>query len=239
MKNVLITGGTGGIGSACVKLFAENGYDTALLYRSDDAMADELAGRYGTVCFKCDLSTDEGLTEAGNKVLEYFPSGFDVLVNNAGISGFGTVSDISLSEWNRMMSVDLTSVFYFTKIISAGMLSRKRGSIVNVSSIWGISGASCESHYSAAKGGVISFTRACASEFGPSGVRCNAVCPGLIDTKMNARLSDAEKEEFLGGVALGRAGRPEEVASLIYYLASDASSYVTGQVICADGGFLI
>lgn len=239
MKKVLITGGTRGIGYECVRLFAEAGYDTAVIYRSDDRSADELRKKYGTVCYKSDLCDASQAESAADRILCDFSDGFDVLVNNAGIAQRKMICDISNEDWDRMMAISLTTPFLLIKKFSPFMIRRGQGRIVNVSSVWGEHGASCEVHYSAAKAGLIGLTKAAAKELAPSGVLVNCVCPGVIDTEMNSELSDEDKAMLCEEIPLGRFGTAEEVAKCVFFLSEISSSYLSGQIISPNGGFYV
>ena len=234
MKKVLITGGSGGIGSEIVKLFAKDGYAVYFTYNNSYDEAIALQKETNATPIKCNLSTSEDISSMKNAI-----GSVDVLVNNAGISQFALFTDISEADWDNMMDVNLKSAFLVTKLFLPDMISKKWGRIINVSSMWGISGASCEVHYSASKAGLIGLTKALAKEVAPSNVTVNCVAPGIIDTKMNARLSQEDKKDFEDSVPLMRSGKPEEVASAILFLASEQSSYITGVVLPVDGGYTI
>lgn len=239
MKKVLITGGTRGIGLECVKLFAENGYDTAVIYRSSDEAAAKLKNEYGTECYKCDLSDRESIERTVEEILRDFPDGFDVLINNAGISLRKMICDTTNDDWDKMIAVSLTAPFVLTKLFSPFMIRRGQGRIINVSSVWGEHGASCEVAYSAAKSGLIGLTKACAKELGPSGVLVNCVCPGVIDTEMNSELGPDDRSCLCEEIPLGRFGSAREVADCVFFLSEISSSYITGQIISPNGGFCV
>lgn len=234
MKKVLVTGGSGGIGSAIVKLFAKNGYAVYFTYNNSYDEAIALQKETNATPIKCNLKNSADISSLKNVV-----GSLDVLVNNVGISQFALFTDISEADWDNMMDVNLKSAFLVTKLFLPDMISKKWGRIINVSSMWGISGASCEVHYSASKAGLIGLTKALAKEVAPSNVTVNCVAPGIIDTKMNARLSQEDKKDFEDSVPLMRSGNPEEVASAILFLASEQSSYITGVVLPVDGGYTI
>jgi len=163
----------------------------------------------------------------------------DCLVNNAGIAQQKLMTDITTEDWIRMVATNLSGTFYCCQAVLPGMIRRKAGAIVNLSSIWGLTGASCEVHYSAVKAGILGLTKALAKEVGPSGIRVNCVAPGVIETEMNAALSDETRAALAGDTPLQRLGTPEEVAECIYFLASDKASFLTGQVLSPNGGFVI
>ena len=239
----LITGGSRGIGAACVRLFAENGYAAVFLYRSSDekahALVEELRGRgLDAECRRCDVADGNQVRETVSDILRLYHH-IDVLVNNAGVAHIGLLTDMSEADWNTVFSTNIGGVFHMTQAVLPGMISRRQGSIVNVSSMWGETGASCEVAYSAAKAAVIGFTRALAKEVGPSGVRVNCVSPGLIDTDMNAELDEDALRDLADETPLGRIGTAEEVARAVLYLAGDGASFITGQVLGVSGGLQI
>ena len=237
MKNVLITGGTNGIGRAVVDVFLKNGYRVFVFYKSDDITADELK-KLGVNTYKADISDFEAVSDAVLDILEKY-SHIDVLVNNAGIAEQRLFVDITPADWKRMCDVNLDGVYNVTSCVVKNMIKNGKGSIVNVSSIWGQYGASCEVHYSAAKAGVIGFTKALAKELGLSKIRVNAVAPGIIDTNMNGHLSDEDIEEIVKEIPVGRVGTAIECAELIYFLSSEDASYITGQTIGINGGWAL
>ena len=229
MSVVLITGGSGAIGAALVREFAATD-DVIFTYNTNREQICDNA-----VSLQMDVADANSVREAVERVLKEF-SRIDVLVNNAGISLIKPFLDTTAEEWQRMLDVDLTGVFNVTKAVVPSMVSRKSGAVVNVSSVWGVHGASCETAYSAAKAGVIGFTKALAKELGPSGITVNAVAPGVLDSPMNsAHLSEQELSELAEETPLGRLGMPEEVARAVRSLAENR--FITGQVLGVDGGF--
>lgn len=233
MKRVLVTGGSRGIGAAAVRAFAAAGYDVTFLYLRSTAAAEALASETGATALRLDVGDGEAVANA------LADARFDILVNNAGVSSFSLLTDLSDAEWRRTMAVDLDGAFYCAKAVLPGMISRKWGRIINVSSMWGLVGSSCEVHYSAAKAGLIGFTKALAKEEGPSGITVNCVAPGVIDTEMNAALTPDTVASLVEETPAGRLGTPEEVAKLILFLASEDAAFITGQVICQSGGLVI
>ncbi len=231
MEHVLITGGSRGIGAATVRAFAEAGYEVSFFYLRSGQAAETLAAETGARAIRCDAADPAAVLAA----VEALPP-VNVLVNNAGISHVGLISQISPAEWDRLFAVNVKSVYNTVRAVLPAMLARQAGAIVNVASMWGQAGASCEAAYSATKGAVIALTQALARELGPSGIRVNAVSPGVIATEMNAHLSPAELRELAEETPLGRIGRPEEVAEAILYLAR--AEFVTGQNLPVNGGFL-
>ena len=239
MKTVVITGGTRGIGRACVELFAENGYNVVFGFQNSDALANEICEKYNNVIsVKGDISTEIGNKALFDCALNNFGTVVAVVLN-AGISHLGMLCDEGEDEYNRIFNTNFKSVFLGCKEASKIMVSNKSGAIVTVSSMWGQVGASCESLYSASKSAVIGFTKSIAKELAPSGIRVNCVCPGVIDTEMNAVLSPETLTELAEETPLGRLGTPKEVAEAIYFLASENSSFITGQILGVNGGMII
>ena len=241
-QTVLITGASRGIGRACAAAFARKGYGVAACYHQNEAAArsllDELsAAGCDAALFRADLSAEAQAVRTAAQALERFGH-IDVVINNAGIAQQKLLCDITAEDWARMLGVNVTGMFYICRALLPQMIRRKYGRIVNVSSIWGISGASCEVHYSAAKAAVIGFTKALAKVVGPSGITVNCIAPGVIDTDMNAQLDPESLEALRLETPLGTLGTPEDVARLALFLASEGAGFITGQVIAADGGFL-
>lgn len=238
MNTVLISGGSRGIGAAAVRLFSKNGWRVIFLYRNSERAAAEIARETGATGYLCDVCDPAAVEAVRARVLALFGH-VDALVSNAGISGFGLLTDCTDVKWREMLSVHLDGAFHLTRAFLPSMISRKSGAIVLVSSIWGVSGASCEAPYSAAKAGLIGLSKALCKEVGPSGIRVNCVCPGVIATDMNAALAPSDLRALETETPLSRIGRPEEVAEAIYFLASDRASFITGQTLCVDGGFVV
>lgn len=231
MPHVLITGGSRGIGAAAVRAFVRSGYAVSFLYEKNDAAARALADETGAAALRCDVADPEAVAAAVAAIPPV-----DVLVNNAGISHVGLISQISPEQWDRLFAVNVKGVYNTVRAVLPAMLQKQSGAVINVSSMWGQAGASCEAAYSATKGAVIALTQALARELGPSGIRVNAVSPGMIETDMNAHLSEEDKAALAEQTPLGRVGRPEEVAEAIVYLAR--APFVTGQNLPVNGGFL-
>ena len=240
MKNVLITGGSRGIGAECVRMFARNGYKVAFTYNRSENRALELSSQFAACAIKCNLEKEEDIISAVNQANSFFDSGnIDILVNNAAMSEIKMFSDISSDDWQKMISVNLTAPYVFSREVLPYMIHQKKGRIINISSMWGQVGASCEVHYSTAKAGLIGMTKALAKELGPSGITVNSVAPGIISTEMNAHLSKAEEELLTSEIPVSRFGTVTEVASAILFLAGEDASYITGQIIGVNGGMVV
>lgn len=239
MKTALITGGSGGIGSAIVKEFIQAGYAVAFTYYNGEqranALIEELSGS-PVLAIKTDVTAEGEVQSALSKTVQKFHR-LDVLVNCAGISHTALLQDETPETYATVMDTNLKSTFLFCKAAAPYLISQKQGSIVNVSSVWGVTGACMESLYSASKAGMIGLTKALAKELGLSGITVNAVAPGMIDTPMNAQYSKEEVEDFTQSLAIPRMGRGDEVAKAVRFLAE--STYITGQVLAVDGGLLI
>lgn len=242
-KTVLVTGATGGIGEAFCRTFAKDGLNIAIHYSSSEEKAEllckELEKEYGVVAvpFKADFTKNEEVKALADNVTKAFGK-VDVLVNNAGVAYqnlFQLADDKKIKE---VFDINLMSALSLTKEIIPSMISSKWGRIINISSMWGIAGASCEVHYSAAKSALIGFTKALAKEVGPSGITVNCVAPGFIDTKMNGNLDEDAVKEIIDATPVGRAGTGEDVAGLVRFLASGEAGFITGQVISVDGGYI-
>ena len=238
MKVVLITGGSRGIGRAMVELFASNGYSVAFTYKNSENQAKNLAESTGALAIRADSAVEADVKRTVYTVIDAFGK-IDCLINNAGISSFSLFTDLSLEQWNEMLSVNLTGAFLYSKEVIPGMVSRKQGRIINISSMWGIVGSSCEVHYSTVKAGLIGMTKALAKELGPSGITVNAIAPGMIDTEMNAHLAAEDVEAIKEETPLMKIGQPIDVANAAFFLASDSASFITGEVMNLSGGFIV
>ena len=229
MKKALITGGTGAIGSALCEAFSK-AYEVIFTYNTDEKGARELEQRLGARAVKCDISHREQVKALAEKC-----GGCQVLINNAGISEIALFSDITPEKWDRMIDVNLTGAYNVTYAMLPYMIHNKDGAIINISSVWGVHGASCEVHYSAAKAGLIGFTKSLAKEVGPSGIRVNCIAPGVIQSEMNAHLSAEEMQELIDSTPLMKIGTGRDVAQAALFLAE--AGFVTGQTLGVDGGF--
>ena len=238
MKTALVTGATGAIGSAICRRLAQDGVTVAVGYRSDPQAAETIAAQIGGVAVYCDVADPKSVRSAVDNVLEKFCQ-LDILICNAGVAWRGLLQDMTDEEWQRVMTVDLSGVFYCCRAALPSMISKKTGQIVTISSMWGEVGASCEAAYSAAKAGVIGLTRALAKEVGLSGVRVNCVSPGVIAGGMNQILEPQDLTALAEDTPLGRIGTPEEVAAAVSFLCSDNAAFVTGQVLGVSGGFIV
>ena len=235
---ILITGGSRGIGKALVERFSTPENPVAFIYRSSHEAAKELSERYGAIAICADVSDPTEAKNAATKALEAL-GGIDVLINNAGISQIKLFSDITDEDWDKMMDTNLSSAFYLTRAILPAMISQKSGRIINIGSMWGKTGASCEVHYSASKAALRGMTMALAKEVGPSGITVNAIEPGVIMTDMCAGFDEQTLSSLADETPLCRLGQPSDVSELAYFLASDKASFITGQIIGVDGGFAI
>lgn len=242
MKNVLITGATGGIGSVIAEAFAKGGYNVALhtFSKPDEAKtkAEELAKNFGVKTFsiQADVSKENQVKSMFEEIEKNFGK-IDILVNNAGVSFVSMLCDTTIEDFDKVMNINLKGAFLTSKEAMKNMVHNKWGRIINISSVWGNVGASCEVVYSASKAGLVGFTKALAKELAPSGITVNAVSPGLIDTKMNSHLSKEDVDALCEEIPMGRIGTPSEVASAVLFLASEEASYITAQNITVDGGW--
>ena len=237
MRRVLVTGGTRGIGRAVAEAFLQRGDRVLFLYRKSEEQAEELR-QLGAVGYRCDLSDLSALKETCKRILAEEGS-VQVLVNNAGIAQFSLLHKVTDEMWEAVRSVNYDAPFYLTRAFLPGMIRQKYGRILNISSMWGQVGASCEVAYSAAKAGVIGFTKALAKEVGPSGITVNCIAPGVVDTEMNAGLSGDTRKELKEETPLGRLGTPLDVAKACIFLSSEDGAFITGQVLGVNGGLVI
>lgn len=241
-KTALVTGASRGIGAAVAVALAEMGMDVAVHYHQNRTGAEQTTARCRALgvraqLFACDISQSAAVDQMCAEIRDRLGAPL-ILVNNAGVDAFGLLTDTTDAEWRRVMGTDLDGVFYCCRALIPGMVHEKYGRIVNISSMWGVAGASCEAVYSAAKAGVIGLTKALARELGPSGITVNAVAPGVIRTDMNARHSAETMAALCEETSLGRIGEPQDVAAAVAFLTSERAGFITGQIIGADGGYL-
>lgn len=238
-KIALITGASGGIGTEIARSLNRDGFTTLLHYnRSKDkitALSEELGG---SETFRADFEKSEEIEDMFKKIKTRH-GGVDLLVNNAGLASYGLFTDINPTEWRRLFAVNVDAIYHCCRLAIPHMVHNKYGKIINVSSIWGICGASCEAAYSSAKSAVIGLTKALAKELGPSNITVNCVAPGAIMTDMLTSLSSEALELLKEETPLGRLGTPSDIAALVAFLASSRADFITGQVISPNGGFVI
>jgi 3-oxoacyl-[acyl-carrier protein] reductase len=242
-KTVLITGSAKGIGRATAELFTEHNYNVIINYLHSEKEAYFFAARlerqgHDVMAYKADIS-DRGQVETMIEACILRFGSIDILVNNAGIAQQKLFTDITEDDWDNMLNVHVKGIFNCCQSVLPYMINSKQGKIINISSIWGMTGASCEVHYSTAKAAVIGFTKALAKELGPSNIQVNCVAPGIIATDMNAALDEAARDRLLQETPLMRFGTPADIAHIILYLASEKADFLTGQVISPNGGFVI
>lgn len=238
MKNVLITGGSRGIGRACVEKFTSEGFTVSFIYNNSDVQASEIAAKTGAYVIKADISNPIQAKTAVNQALSVM-GGIDILVNNAGISLIKLFTDTTDEDYYNIMNTNLGGTFFVTREVAKSMISRHYGRIVNIGSMWGKVGASCEVAYSASKSAIEGFTKALAKELGPSGITVNCIEPGMINTEMNFELDETTLVELKNETPVGKIGDVNELADFIYLVATEKSGFLTGQIIGFDGGFAI
>lgn len=242
MKNVLITGASGDIGSEIAKNFASLGYRLLLVYNHNFEKINDLSTKLSaiteTAIFKCDLSKEEDAKNLIDEIIKKFKR-IDVLVNSAGVSLIKQIQDTKMEDYDFIFNNNVKSTINTIKFVVPFMISEKYGKIINISSMWGKVGASMESLYSASKGAINSLTLSLAKELGPSNINVNAVCPGLIKSKMNANIEKEAIDEIIASTPLNRIGSCKDVANLVEFLSSDKADFITGQIISVDGGFAL
>lgn len=242
-KSILITGASRGIGAECARLFAREGWAVALGYHNSEqqalALCEELRAQGATVLpVRADVSDPIQVKNMVDIVLDNFCQ-LDTLLCNAGVAHVGLFSDTNYDDWRRIFAVNLDGAYHCIQAVLPNLLSQKSGSILTVSSVWGMVGASCEVAYSASKAGLIGLTKALAKELGPSGITVNCVAPGVIDTEMNGNLSEEDQKALCEETPLGRMGSGCDVAETLLFLASERGRFFTGQILSPNGGFVI
>ena len=238
-KKVLVTGASGGIGKAIAIELSSNGADLCLTGRNKSEL-ESLQKLIGGNCqiIISDLSKSEGIDELANSAQEKMGQ-IDILINNAGITRDNLFMRMSEEDWNEVINVNLNSIFKLTKQLIKGMIKRRYGRIINITSVIGVAGGAGQSNYSASKAGIIAMSKSLAQEVGSRSVTVNSIAPGFIETNMTAKLSDDRKEEILNSISVGRLGKPDDIAGAVCFLASDKASYITGQTIHINGGMLM
>ena len=237
MAHIFVTGGSRGIGAAIVKHFANEGHNVSFTYKKSQAEAEALSRSTGALPICADGQNEQAVTSAVSFAMANFGE-IDCLINCAGISSFQLFQDVSTAEWDEMMHTNLRAPFFYIRECLPSMIAKKQGSIINISSIWGMVGASCEVLYSTTKAALIGMTKALAQEVAPSGIRVNAIAPGVIQTAMNDHLDQESKDALAEEIPMGRFGTVEEVAKMVYYFAM-VDTYTTGQVISPNGGIVV
>ncbi len=242
MQTVLITGASRGIGAECARQFAARGYRVLINYcrsgEKAEALLDEIKAITDADIFCADVSDPDQVRRMFSEIEKEY-GGTDILVNNAGIAQTKLFTDITDEDWKRMISVNLSSVFYCCRSALPYMIRKKYGRIINISSMWGQVGGSCEVHYSAAKAGIIGLTKALAQEEGPSGITVNCVAPGVIRTDMTSCYSEEDMKALSDETPTGTTGTPADIARTVLFLADEKASFITGQVFGINGGFVI
>lgn len=244
-KSVIVTGASRGIGAQIAKDFAKEGYNVLINYNNSEKQAIEVKKEINknfpnviAEIYKCDVSCLEECERMADFAISIFGK-IDVLVANAGVAQIKPLIDVSEGDINKLIGVNLLGVVNACKAASGNMISNMFGKIITISSMWGLSGSSCEVLYSAAKAGVIGLTKALSKELGPSNITVNCICPGLINTEMNSSLSKEVVDEIVSSISLGRIGQPKDISNVALFLASDKASYVTGATIQVDGGIIL
>ena len=238
-KKVLVTGASGGIGKAIAMELSLNGADLCLTGRNKTEL-ENLKKIIGGNCqiIISDLSNSEGINNLADQAQEIMGQ-IDILVNNAGITKDNLFMRMSEDDWNEVININLNSIFKLTKLLIKGMIKRRYGRIINITSVIGVAGGAGQSNYSASKAGIIAMSKSLAQEVGSRSITVNSIAPGFIETNMTAELSDDRKEDILKSISIGRLGKPDDIAGAVCFLASDKASYITGQTIHINGGMLM
>ncbi len=240
MKTFLITGASGGIGSEIARTLAKDNNKLILVYNTNKESIKKIQNELSTICevfvYKCDLVSEEEISKMVENIIKTHKK-IDCLINCAGISHFEQIQDTTENSFSKVIDNNLKSTVLLTAKVSKHMISEQSGKIINISSMWGVVGASMESLYSASKGAINALTLSLAKELGPSNITVNAICPGLIDTKMNSNLTKETIEDIKNETPVQRIGTPKDVANLVEFLSSEKADFITGQIITIDGGF--
>ena len=238
MDHVLITGGSRGIGEAMVRLFSARGWRVAFTYLNSREKAEAISRETGALALRCDARSEKDTAHMAGELLKHFPR-LDALICNAGTSYTGLLQEMTVAAWDDLFALHVRGAFLTTRAFLPGMISRQKGSIVYISSMWGQVGASCEAAYSACKAALIGLGKAMAKEAGPSGVRVNCICPGVIQTDMLREYSREDLQTLADDTPLCRLGTPQDVARAAFFLSSEDASFITGQVLGVNGGLII
>lgn len=234
MKKALVTGGTGGIGEAICRKLAADGYYVYINYNNSKEKAEKLASEINGQAFRFDISDNDAVRNAVENI-----GHTDLLVNNAGISEIDLFTSIKQESADKILDINLKGTLNCARAVLPSMINKKSGNIINISSMWGQCGASCEVDYSASKAGIIGFTKALAKEVAPSGIRVNCIAPGFIMTEMNSRFSEEDLKLIRDEIPLGTFGEPRHIADAVSFLSSDQAEYITGQILAVNGGMVI
>jgi 3-oxoacyl-[acyl-carrier protein] reductase len=239
-KVAVVTGGNRGIGQAISSALAEAGAKVAVVARSEERAADAAAALLGQghIGFACDVA-DRASVDATIKAVEQQMGSLDILVNNAGVTDDNLLIRLSDEAWDRVLDTNLKGAFHTTRAAARGMMRRRDGRIINVTSVVGISGNRGQANYAASKAGLIGLTRSVARELASRGILCNAVAPGFIETEMTDAMTEEAREATVSQIALGRLGKPQDIASVVRFLAGPGAAYITGQVVVVDGGLVV
>ena len=238
MKHILISGGSRGIGAALVKGLAADGHRVAFLYRHNRAAAEQVAAESGALALCCDVSDPAAVKDAVAAVRKELGE-IDALINNAGVSHIGLSRDIGDADWRNILDTNLSGALYLSREVQGDMIAKGEGRILNIGSMWGKTGASCEVAYSASKAGLRGLTMALAKELGPSHITVNCIEPGLIDTEMNKNLDAETRAALIEETPLCRIGTPDDVLAAVRFFLSDEAAFITGQCLGVDGGFAV
>lgn len=238
MRTVLINGGSRGIGRQLVLDFTKRGYKVAFTYKNSRDLAEALARESGALAIYADSAREGDVNSALERATRELGE-IDILINNAAYSSYSLLQDITLEEWERTIGTNLTGPFLYSRAVIPSMVRRGFGRIINISSMWGVVGSSCEAHYSASKAGLIGLSKALAKELGPSGITVNAVAPGVIRTDMNSALDAATLDALADETPVSRLGEPNDVSAAVLFLASDEASFITGDVMNVSGGYIV